>query len=186
MPLRLSAAAALTAGVLLIAAVPLTELVSGEFFLLAPLALLLLLAAVPGLRSTIPDGGGQIGRLAVRALLGGALVAGLLLLLEGPLTAAGAPDALGWVAALAAGICALGWFALAGAALRSGGEPRWAWTVLLVAPVVGTPAEAFAQIQVLDLIGVTCVAAVGAALVGLGLELRRSPAPPVLEAAPAG
>ncbi len=153
----------------------------------SPLAPLLLLAAVPGLRSTIPGGGGRVGRLAVRALFGGALVAGaLLLLLEGPLTAAGAPDALGWVAALAAATCALGWFGLAGVALRSGGEPRWAWAVLLVAPVVGTPAEAFAQIQVLDLIGVTCVAAEGAALVGLGLELRRSPAPPVPEAALAG
>lgn len=171
---RLSSAAAVASGVLLIAAVPLTELVSGEFFLLAPLALLVLLVAVPGLRSTIPGGGGRAGVVATRALVGGALAAGTLLLLEGPLTNAGAPDLLGWVAALAAVVFALGWFGLAGVALRAGGAPRWAWVVLLVAPVVGVPAEAFAQIQVLDLIGVTCAALVGAALVGLGLELRRT------------
>jgi hypothetical protein len=173
---RLSAAAAIVAGAMLVVAVPLTELVSGEFFLLAPLALLLLLLSAPGLRTTIPGAGGRPGALAVRALVTGAVVAGGLLALEEPLTSAGAPDALGWLAAAAAAVCALGFLGLAVVALRAGGQPRWAWRVLLVAPVIGTPAEAFADVQVLDLIGVTCVAAVGVALIALGRALGRSAA----------
>lgn len=71
MPARFSQTAANIAGAPLIAAVPLTELVAGEFLLLTPIALLLLLVAVPWPRSTVPGGGGRAGALGVEALVSG-------------------------------------------------------------------------------------------------------------------
>jgi hypothetical protein len=70
MTARFSRTAAVT-GALLIAAVPLTELVAGKFFLLTPLALLLLLVAVPWLQSTVPGGGDHAGALGASAVVSG-------------------------------------------------------------------------------------------------------------------
>ncbi len=62
---------ATTAGALLIAAVPLTQLVAGEFLLLTPVALLLLLVAVPRLQSPVPGGRGRADALCSDAVMGG-------------------------------------------------------------------------------------------------------------------
>lgn len=103
------ATAVLTAvsGLLLVAVVPLVELVAGEFFLLLGVAALLLVLALPGLHRQQNGADGPLGRWGARLSVGGLLLAAVLIVIaEAVLGAIGAPDigetVVGVLAALSA------------------------------------------------------------------------------------
>lgn len=130
-----------TAGGLLLAVAPLTELVAGDFFLLLPLALVLMLVALPGLRAAQGGADGAAGRLGLRMLTLG-LLGAVLLVVVGSLVldsmSSGAADATEPVLLVAAGAATVaaivGLGLLTAGMVRASVYPRGA--VLLFGPVL--------------------------------------------------
>ena len=149
---RLSIAAGLCAGVLLVAVAPLTELVAGDFFMLLPVALVLVVVALPGLRAVQGGADGSAGRAGLRMLALG-LLSAVVLVVVGSLALDALPEGTADVVEplllLAAGVAALvaiaGLGCLTAGMLRAGTYPRAA--VLLFGPVLllGLVAEVVEQ-----------------------------------------
>ncbi len=161
-------AVAVLAGVLLLLAVPLVQLVAGDFFLLVPLGVLLLALALPGLHAAQGPTAPSRGRAGARL----ASVGGLVLV---PASVAGEADVPGALVVLAvAGCCLLAGFVLFGlAALRGGRYPRWAAAVLAVVFPLAAVAESFAHVEVLDQLGIAGIVVTALAAVRLGAAAGR-------------
>lgn len=182
---RRSLVAGLIAGSLLVAVPPLVEYVADDFILLLPVALVLMLVALPGLRRRQHGADEPAGRIGLRLVNLGLLVA-IVTVVVGSLVLDALPAAVQTVAEpllmLVAAVAALG--AVVGLVLLTVGMARARvyplLAVVLFGPclVLALVAEAIEQTlsgpvpMVLDVLPPTLFVASGLGLLGLSLAAR--------------
>ena len=173
------------AGALLVAVPPLVEYVAGDFFLLLPVALVLMLVALPGLRRHQGGQDGPIGAVGLRMVTTGLVVAVATMVL-GSILLDSVPPAVQDVAepvlVLIAGLAALA--AVAGLVmvsigmLRAGVYPVLAVVLFGAGLVLALLAEIVEQSlsgpvpMLLDVLPPTLFAASGLGLLGLSHSAR--------------